>query len=383
MDEFDDPGSLFVHFEKLEDPRIDRTKKYPLHEIIFIVIVGVICNCDSWRQIILMAETKSDWLKKFIKLEHGIPSHDTIARVFSLINPKKFQECFSSWVASLGAITSGEVVAIDGKMTGGSWRNSENMLYIVSAWADKMSLVLGQEKVADKSNEITAIPKLLDILEIKGAIVTIDAIGCQTEIAEKIVNEKKADYCLAIKGNQGNTFDEIKEFFSCQNLAKLTEIPGAFLETCDKEHGRVETRQYYHVNVADYPDWLEKTAEFPCIKGIVLNRQTREFTAGKAAEHHDRYFLTSFPQDAKKAGYAIRSHWGIENKLHWILDVGFNDDTVKIRKDHAPENFAFVKKCVFNLLKKDTSRKDISLKMKRYYAAIREPFLENIIGQLN
>ena len=253
---------------------IDRTKKYPLHEIIFIVLVGAICNCDSWRQIILTAETKVDWFRKFIKLEHGIPSHDTIARVFSLLDPKKFQQSFASWVASLGGVTRGEVVALDGKMTGDGWRNADNMLYIVSAWAERLDVALGQEKVADKSNEITAISKLLEILEIKGAIVTIDAIGCQTDIAEQIVEKNKADYCLAIKGNQGNNFNEIKEFFACQNLEKLKSNPENFSTTCEKEHGRNETRTSYHVNVKDYPDWHETTLKFLRIKGIVLNRQT-------------------------------------------------------------------------------------------------------------
>lgn len=372
--------TLVVCFKDLEDPRIERTKKYPLIEIIFLTIVGTICGADSWRQIVLVGETKLEWMRKYFAYKNGIPSHDTIGRVFSLLNPKMFQACFYSWIKSIAIDCKGDIVAMDGKKSCNSHDGEDaELLHIVSAWSVKNGLALGQLKVKDKSNEITAIPELLKILDLKGAIVTIDAIGCQTKITANIVEDAKADYVLALKGNQKKLHDEVVQYFFEHKEQICREKIECCFKTVDKEHGRIETREYYQVELdSEVKEWIPEYPHWTGMKSIVMVDSQREIK-GKTS-NESRFYISSLALNTEKVAEAIRAHWGIENQLHWVLDVIFSDDKSRIRKDHAPQNFSLVKKWVLNLLKLEKTRKDLSLRMKRALAAMEFKYLEVILG---
>jgi predicted transposase YbfD/YdcC len=331
------------YFDDLEDPRVNRTKIYPLNEILFIVICAIICGADSWRDFVDFGETKVDYLKKFYPFANGIPSKNTFSRVMSAINPIKFKECFLEWMRCV-QIKVQDVIAIDGKALRHSFDHAKNQspLFLVSAFASSLKLTLAQEKVSEKSNEITAIPKLLDMLEVKGAIITIDAMGCQKEIALKI-REKEADYVLSLKGNHSKLHDNIKTFFE----SKVNDGEAVFntYEENDKGHGRIENRQYY---ITDAIDWLTKKEDWKDLKSIVMVRSTRETKKNVTVEN--RFYITNLSPDPKLAAHAIRSHWAVENNLHWTLDVAFREDASPIREKIAVENIGLVRKIALNLL---------------------------------
>ena len=331
------------YFDDLEDPRVNRTKVYPLNEVLFIVICAIICGADSWRDFVDFGETKLDYLKKFYPFENKIPSKNTFARVMSAINPLKFKECFLEWMGSV-QIKLQDVIAIDGKALRHSFDYSKDQspIYLVSAFASSLRLTLAQEKVSEKSNEITAIPKLLDMLEVKGAIVTIDAMGCQKEIALKI-RQKEADYVLSLKGNHGKLHSNIKTFFelNVNNTEQLCNLH----EENNKGHGRIENRKYY---ITDAIEWLPKKEAWKDLKSIVMVKSTREIKNKVTVEN--RFYITSLSPEPELAAHAIRSHWAIENNLHWTLDVAFREDGSQIREKIAVENVALVRKIALNLL---------------------------------
>lgn len=382
MEEALDLG-IDVYFKELSDPRIERTKKYPLDEIIFLTIAAVLCGANSWQQIVLVGTSKLEWLRRFYPFACGVPSHDTIGRVFSLLDPSKFHDCFLRWTQATASSLEGEIVAIDGKAIRGSsdHHTGREAIHLVNAWGVKNGLSLGQIKVSDKSNEITAIPSLLELLAIKGAIATIDAMGTQKEIAKAIL-DKEADYVLTLKGNQGNLHKEVTAFFDSKSL-KFTTDKGQnnFLETIEKGHGRIETRQFVQVEINDtLRDWCPSLKEWKGINSVVRLNSIREVGEKISQEH--RYYISSLGLDVPKVAEAIRGHWGVENGLHWTLDVTFSDDASQVRKDHAPNNFGIVKKIAINALKLEKSTKGLSMVNKRLKAAMENDYLGKLMCQL-
>lgn len=339
---------LLKHFEELRDPRQEWKISHLLSEILLLVILGVLCEAETFRDIEIYGEKKLDFLRQFSPFSNGVPSEYTLQDLFARLNPRVFEACFTSWVSSLQANLSGEIVAIDGKSLRKSFNkdSGQRALHLVSAWADKQRLSLAQVAVDSKSNEIKAIPELLELLVLKGAIVTIDAMGCQSDIANAIL-EQKADYMLALKGNQESLHDDVKEFFEKEIKEKFRF---STVDTCialDKGHGRIEKRKVYSTgDVA----WLrERHPKWGSISSIVAVCSERTIQQVKATE--TRFYVSSLPQNAKKAAEAIRSHWGVENEVHWVLDVVFKEDDCRIRTKDAPRNFAVIRKIALNLIR--------------------------------
>jgi predicted transposase YbfD/YdcC len=361
---------FFSHFQIIRDPRIERTKKHPLESILFLAICAVICGADHWSEIEQFGEDKEDWLRRYVELPHGIPSHDTIGRVFALLDPEEFQKCFTNWIRSIFHCTQGQVIAIDGKTLRRSHDRSKGMgaLHLVQAWASENHLMLGAVKTEGDSNEIPAIPELLKILDLKGAIVTLDAMGTQTEVAEKIV-EKGADYVMSLKGNHGLLHEDVRTYWADEKL--LAEADS--YEVVEKGHGRIEQRRYWMTNDVD---WLETEADWSGLRsmGMVEAQRTVE---GQATTER-RYYLSSLKADARELAKAIRSHWGIENGLHWVLDIAFREDECRVRMGHAAQNFALLRRLAVNLLKQEKGAK-VGIKGKRLKAGWGSAYLEKVL----
>jgi predicted transposase YbfD/YdcC len=360
--------TLHEYFNKLPDPRIHRNKKHLLLDIVILTIIAVICGAESWDSIELFGKSKKAFLSKILKLPHGIPSHDTINRVFSLINATKFENLFIEWVNSIkDQGIKQEVIAIDGKTVRRSKDSfhQKSPVHIVSAWANNNQLVLGQKKVNDKSNEITAIPKLLELLDIEDCIVTIDAMGTQKNIATTII-EGNADYILALKGNQGYLKEDTENIYNRQN-------PDSIDETIEKGHGRIETRK---CEVIKQIGFLEDKEKWENLKSLVRITETREI--GNKSTTEQRFYISSLDANAVDFNKYIRQHWGVENSLHWTLDVTFREDDQRKRNGKAAENFALIQKIALNLLKSEGSPK-ISIKNKRLKAAWDNEFLLKIL----
>lgn len=368
------PGFL-CHFDELEDPRIDRKKLYPLTEILFVVICASICGAQSWRDFVTFGEEKLDYLRRFLPFDNGIPSKNTYARVFSILNPDEFKKCFISWIQSFQQAL-GNLIAIDGKTLRKSFdkANQQSAIHMVSAFASVSKLVLGQQKVDDKSNEITAIPKLLELLSLAGMIVSIDAMGTQKEIANQII-DKKADYVLALKANHSTLHDDIRLFLEAEiGKTKDSKITDSY-EEIDKGHGRIEHRICY---VSDQIHWLEQREQWRNLKTIIVVES--HVSVGKHTTTEQRYFISSLPADAKQIAEAIRSHWSVENSLHWILDVTLREDDSRVRKDHAPENMAMVRHIILNMLQNTKKKfKDMSIKRLQKKAGWGDSTLDMIL----
>jgi predicted transposase YbfD/YdcC len=354
--------SLIEHFGNLPDPRCDRTKDHDLIDILAIAICTLLCAGESFNDMEDFGRAKQDWFKTFLRLPNGIPSHDTFNRVFAALDPKAFLDCFQRWTQSLRQAIPQEIVALDGKALRRALNQDQSLQYVVSAWAEDNGLVLGQLKVAEKSNEITAVPELLRVLELSGCIVTLDAMGCQKKIAREIT-EADAQYVLALKGNQETVHAEVKSFLD----ATLTERqacrpPGAplsraaatlaTLETLEKGHGRLETRRYY---LSTELAWFADRSQWEGLQSVGMVEAIREINGQSTCER--RYYLSSLPLDIATFARAVRGHWGVENKLHWTLDVWFREDQSRARSGFAAENLASLRRLALNLLKQEKTKK--------------------------
>ncbi|WP_448265618.1 ISAs1 family transposase [Nostoc sp. DSM 114159] len=364
------------HFAVMSDPRIDRTKRHNLIDILTIAICAVICGADSWVAIELYGCAKSEWLKTFLELPNGIPSHDTFARVFALLDPQQFQECFLNWMKSIQKITVGEVVAIDGKTLCGSYDKSSNKsaIQMVSAWATSNKLVLGQVKVDSESNEIAAIPELLKVLELSGCIVTIDAIGCQKEIV-KLITEQSADYVITLKKNQGNLYESVEELFKTGISTGFEGIKYSTYKTEETGHGRHEIRNY--VMLSGIGPLLNPDSVWSNFNSVGMVESVRLLDGKTTVE--TRYFISSLEDNAEQFGNSIRSHWRVENSLHWLLDVALREDDCRIRKDNAPQNFAILRHIAVNLLTQE-KRVKRGIKNKQFLAVMDNNYLLRILA---
>lgn len=361
--------SLRSHFVSLPDPRIDRQKQHFLEDILVLALSAVISGVETWEDMELFATAKKKFFKQFLSLPNGIPSHDTFRRVFILLDPKTFSECFLDWVKQV-TLSDDELIAFDGKTLRSSFDTAHNQrpIHMVSAWASKKKLVLGQIKVDDKSNEITAIPQLIELLDITGCLITIDAMGCQRDIAA-LIHRKGGDYALAVKMNQGNLFEQLQDFFAESIRTKFEDVPHHFYQTTDGDHGRIEKRRYYLV---DDLSWLEGKEKWAGLKAVGMAESER--TVGGKTSIERRYFILSFASDVKKFGKGVRGHWGIENSLHWVLDVAFQEDRCRIRTGNSPENMTILRHMAINLLKVDQEEKR-GIKARKLKAAWDEEYL--------
>lgn len=367
-------SSLVEHFSRLEDPRIERHKQHKLIDIMVLSVCAVLCGAEGWEAIEEFGHTKLEWLRRLVALENGIPSHDTIARVLSRVSAPGLQGCFVSWVKAVAEVTGGQIVAIDGKTLRRSYDKAsrKQAIHMVSAWGSANGLVLGQLKSDEHSNEISAIPQLLEVLELKGCIVTLDAMGCQREIARKIVGQG-ADYVLAVKANQERLYEDVVDFMDTARDADFRGVSYDYHEAVDKGHGRVEVRRYW---LSDDLSGVDKPQRWVGLKAIGMVESQRHLNGKVSVER--RYYITSFNRGAKAFGQAVRTHWGIENSLHWVLDVSFREDESRIRRGEAAENVAILRHLAFNLLKREKTLKK-GIKQKRLKAAWDEDYLAKVL----
>lgn len=366
------------HFGTIADPRVDRTKLHALIDIIVIAICAVVCGAEDWPDVEAFGNAKETWLKQYLELPNGIPSHDTFGRVFARLDPEQFHTSFLNWVRAVMTVTAGQVVALDGKNLRRSHDRALNKtaIWMVSAWAADNRVVLGQVKVDEKSNEITAIPKLLKVLAVHGCIVTIDALGTQKEIVATIVAQD-AEYVLPVKENQGRLYEEIKATFDQALAMDFKQVPHETARTVTKGHGRLEVRQCWLMTRADYLNALGERSAWRNLNAIAMIRSERQ-VGNEPAVVTRRYYISSLTGDARRVLAAVRSHWGIENELHWSLDVTFHEDLSRIRKGAGPQNFAVLRHIALNLLKQEKSAK-IGLKGKRLKAGWDEAYLLKVL----
>lgn len=367
--------SLFlVHFGQLRDPRLNRKRLHRLVDIIGVTVSAVIAGADGWMDVERFGKSKEAWLRTFLELPNGIPSHDTFGRFFALLNPVEFQQRFIDWVRAVHHAVGG-VVAIDGKTARRSHDEArgKNAIHVVSAWATELGVALGQTKVDDKSNEITAIPELLRLLDVRGCLVTIDAMGCQREIAQTVV-ETGADYLLAVKDNQQTLREDVEQEFKQAMADDFAHMDYQYHETLEKNHGRIEKRQYWYTQAIEGLGTMER---WPQLRGMAMCRATRTVKGQTSVE--DRYFITSSAnRSVIEVATAIRAHWRVENSLHWVLDVAFAEDQCRIRTGYAAENLATIRRLAINALKTNTTKKG-GVKAKRLQAAWDNDYLRDIL----
>lgn len=367
--------SIRDQFSALADPRILLKTRHKLVDIVTITLCAVIAGADDWVEIAAYGKEKEEWFRTFLELPKGIPSHDTFGRVFSLINPEEFAKCFARWVRSAFPLADSDVVAIDGKTARRSHdrANGKAAIHMVSAWSVRNHLILGQVKTEDKSNEIKAIPELLKVIDIKGCIVTTDAMGCQKQIAGQIVDQG-GDYVFSLKGNQGNLLKEVELLFEDAKKDDYKELPHETYTTVDGGHGRVETRRY---TITAQVDWFEERSKWKKLTTFGMVESTREI--GDQVTQETRYFISSLPCDAKRFAEAVRDHWGVENSLHWCLDISFGEDDSRIRAGNAPENLAILRRFALSLIKNDPLRK-IGVKASRKRAGWSNDYMLHLLG---
>jgi predicted transposase YbfD/YdcC len=369
--------SIETHFSNVTDPRGPNIE-HQLFDIIAIAILGTICGADGWVEIEQFGYQKLNWLSQYLWLGNGIPSHDTFGRVFARINPEEFQASFMEWVKALHQITQGQVIGIDGKQMRGSHdqRQGKRAIYMVSAWAEQNHLVLGTRQVDEKSNEITAIPELLRLLEIKGCIVTVDAIGTQTKIARQIV-QAEGDYLLAVKHNQGKLHRDLEMLFSYDQQQGFEDTPYDYAKEVKKGHGRIDVRECWTTSDPEYLACVAQAHKWANLKSIIMIVRKRLIDGEETVK--TRFYISSLSPNAQRILQATRQHWSIENGLHWVLDIAFNEDRSRVRKDHAPANLTVLRHMAVNLLKQETSAKG-GIKAKRLQAGWNEDYLLKVLS---
>jgi len=376
--EYDNPISLEECFSDLADPRVHGRCDHKLMDILIIAVCAALCGADSWVGVATVARAKETWFRQFLKLEHGIPSHDTFGDVFAKIDSEAFQTRFMRWVETVFEVTKGQVVALDGKTLRGSHKREvgKDAIHLVNAWAVSNGIVLGQRKVDGKTNEITAIPELLRVLNVSGCIVTIDAMGCQKAIAQTIRDEK-ADYVLRVKDNQSHVKQDLEDWFAYGDGQNFAGMQMDFHQTTHKTSGRIEIRRCWVVSdpvafesIRHYDGWAD-------LNSII--RVQRERRVGERVSHETAYYISSLPADAARLLQATQHHWAIENSFHWVMDVTFSEDHSRIRNEQSAENMAVLRAIALNLLKRDPSKS--SLRQKRFRAAMDNDFLIHLITQ--
>jgi predicted transposase YbfD/YdcC len=374
MEEQRPQAAITAYFSVLEDPR-RYNRRHKLLDIVVIAICAAICGAEGWEDIELFGETKEEWLREFLELPHGAPSDDTYRRVFAALDAEEFQICFMDWIEAVEELTQGQVIAVDGKTLRRSHDRSQGKkaLQMVSAWASANGVVLGQRKVDGESNEITAVPELLDVLEIAGCIVTLDAVHCQTETVETIV-DKGADYVLPVNENQPRLLEALQGLFD--DPAEMRWVECDYHRTEDRGHGRAEIRECWSTSDPEYLNYIGTLAEWRGLQSIVMIQTERQM--GDQTTVTRRYFISSLRSDAERLLQAVRGHWGIENKVHWVLDIAFREDDCRIRKGYSAENFAVLRHIALNLLRRETSAKR-SIKGKRMKAALDEKYLFKVL----
>lgn len=368
------PAPLLDYFDELDDPRVERSKRHSLTEILFIAIAGTIAGAEGWRELEAFAQAKRDWLARYLDLPNGTPSDDTFRRVISRIDPVAFENCFRAWIAAAVSKNQGRLVNIDGKTLRGSYDHSEEQapLHLVSAWATENRLVLAQEKVSDHANEITVIPRLLDVLELHGAIVTLDAMGTQRTVAERII-ERGGDYVLALKSNQPTLYEDVRTFFDEATRRAWRGIEHGYDEHTDGGHGRIELRRLWCTSDVA---WLANQTKWKALRTIAMVESRR--IVGESESVERRYYITSLPAQARLLVAAVRGHWSIENQLHWVLDMSFGEDRIRVRKAYAPENLGLLRRIALNLLRQGASRGSVKGKRKR--AGWDNAYLSRVLG---
>jgi predicted transposase YbfD/YdcC len=375
--------SILEYFAGLPDPRREnQNKRHELIDIIGISILATICGAEHFTEMEEWGEANEEWLRSFLKLPNGIPSHDTFGAVFARLDSTEFKKCFAAWVESIRTATAGEVIPIDGKTMRRSGSKGQGAVHIVSAWASRNRLTLGQVKVDEKSNEITAIPELLQLLYLKGCVVTIDAMGTQKEIA-KLICEKEADYVLALKDNQPNLRAEVEGIFEAELAQRKKEESSKkprsanaadFIETIDNNHGRRETRRVYSLSA---PEFLLNKEAWQGLKSLIMVEAIREVSGQVSTER--RYYIASLAPNAELAANAVRTHWTIENSLHWVLDLAFREDDLRVRAGNAPENLALIRKLTHNLLQQEKTL-NRGIKTKRRKAGWDRSYLLKVLN---
>jgi len=370
--------SLISHFADLPDPRIDRTKRHKLIDIVVIALCGVICGANNWVAIEAYGQAKENWLRQFLELPNGIPSHDTFGDVFARLDADAFRRRFMDWVEAVCATTRGQVIAFDGKYVRGSKDSTlgKNAIDMVSAWATANHLVLGQMKVDDKSNEITAIPALLALLDVAGCLVTIDAIGCQKDIAQAIV-EAQGDYVLALKENHPLLYQDVRTLFQATPRLGQQAYAPDYVRTVEKDHGRLEIRECWTLSdPAGFP-FLPDAAAWVKLQTLAMLRRERQFPDHTTVEM--AFYLSSLPGSASRLLDATRAHWGIENSLHWVLDVAFREDDQRFRTGNGPQNATILRHIALNLLKHETTAKG-GVQTRRLRAGWDDAYLLQVLG---
>ncbi len=365
--------SLKAHFQQLSDPRVGRAKRHELLDLLLIAVCAMLCGAETFTEMAAFGRCKANWLATWLALPHGIPSHDTFNRVFGLIDPSAFMNCFLAWTQSLREEVAGELVALDGKTLRGSRARGHGPIHLVNVWAARNRLVLGQLKVDSHSNEITALPALLRALELAGCVVTVDAIGCQKQIAKEI-HEADADYVLALKGNQGTLHAEVKEFLDDAHGRGFAGVAHQCSATLEKDHGRIETRRYW---LSEQIGWCADKDQWEALRSVGMVEAIREVDGRVQTER--RYYLSSLPADAARFAAAVRGHWEIENCVHWVLDVQMGEDRCAVRQQNAAQNLAALRALCLNLLRRDRQQ-TCGIRSKQKIAGWDHDYLRSLLN---